>query len=241
MANKETILNVDVSNETYDSLIRQLFHRIKEKQQAFIVAVNPEKIMKAEQNPELRDLINTADYQIPDGVGVLLASKLKGGQITNRITGIDLMMEIVREAAKQEKRIFLYGAKPGVAEAAKAQLIQDYPNLQVAGVLHGYTESNEYIIDTINQSQADILFVAMGSPRQEEWIRKNQSRLHVSVFQGVGGSFDVIAGNTKRAPAWTRKLGLEWLYRLIVEPWRWKRQLVLPTFLLKVIRKRNKN
>ncbi|RYG71923.1 glycosyltransferase [Lentibacillus lipolyticus] len=240
MAKKETILNVDVSNETYDSLIQQLFNRMKENKQAFIVAVNPEKIMKADQNPDLKALINTADYQIPDGVGVLLASKLQGGSITNRITGIDLMMEIVREAAEQEKRIFLYGAKPGVAEAAKEQLVQDYPNLQVAGVMHGYHDDNEYIIETINQSQADILFVAMGSPRQEEWIRQNQSRLHVSVFQGVGGSFDVVAGNTKRAPVWSRKLGLEWLYRLIAEPWRWKRQIVLPKFLLKVLQQRTK-
>ncbi|GAA0436709.1 WecB/TagA/CpsF family glycosyltransferase [Lentibacillus halophilus] len=240
MADKETILNVDVSNETYDSLIPQLFHRIEEQQHSFIVAVNPEKIMKAEQNADLRELINAADYQIPDGIGVLLASRLQGGRITDRITGVDLMMAIIREASRQQKRIFLYGAKPGVAEEAKAQLQKDDPNVHVAGVMHGYTDDNDAVIEAINQSQADIVFVAKGSPAQEQWINDNKSRLHASVFQGVGGSFDVIAGHTKRAPAWTRKLGLEWLYRLIVEPWRWKRQIVLPRFLLHVVRKRQK-
>ncbi|WP_106498470.1 WecB/TagA/CpsF family glycosyltransferase [Lentibacillus sp. Marseille-P4043] len=238
MPNKETILGVNVSRETYDSLKQQLFTNINEKRQSFIVAVNPEKIMKAYRDPALRELINTADYQIPDGVGVLIASKLQGGSISNRITGIDLMMELVQEAVVQEKSIFLYGAKPGVAETASKELMREYPNLKLAGVMNGYVKDNAEIIDAINQSNADILFVAMGSPRQEEWIRENRTKLNVSIFQGVGGSFDVLAGNIKRAPALFRKTGLEWLYRLLAEPWRWKRQLALPKFLMKVIKEK---
>ncbi|MBM7571366.1 WecB/TagA/CpsF family glycosyltransferase [Aquibacillus albus] len=238
MANKETILGVDVSNETYDSITKQLFYNIEEKKQSFIVAVNPEKIMKASKDPQLRELINSADYQIPDGVGVLIASKLQGGSISNRITGIDLMNALIEEAEKQGKRVFLYGGKPGVAEVAAKRLKETYPNLCLAGILDGYQKDNDKIIDTINDANADLLFVAMGSPRQEEWIRANREQLNVSVFQGVGGSFDVLAGNIKRAPGIFRKFGLEWLYRLIVEPWRWKRQLALPRFLVQVITKK---
>lgn len=236
MSKKENILGINVSNETYDTLKQQLFNRMDENKQSFIVAVNPEKIMKAEQEQGLRDLINSANYQIPDGVGVLLASRLQGGSISNRITGIDLMMELVQAAAEQNKRVCLYGAKPGVAETAKKELQKQYPNLQVTGVIDGYIKDNNQIVDTINESQAEILFVAMGSPRQEEWIRENQSKLNVSVFQGVGGSFDVLAGNIKRAPGIFRRFGLEWLYRLIAEPWRFKRQMALPRFLVKVIK-----
>ncbi|WP_047984688.1 WecB/TagA/CpsF family glycosyltransferase [Ornithinibacillus californiensis] len=236
MPKKETILGVDVSNETYDSLVKQLFHYINEGKQSFIVAVNPEKIMKAKADDHLRELINSADYQIPDGVGVLIASKLKGGDIRDRITGIDLMMELVKEAANQGKSIFLYGAKPGVADKAMEELLRQFPNLKIAGVIHGYKKEQIEIIEEINNSQADILFVAMGSPRQEEWIRENRSKLNVKVLQGVGGSFDVLSGSIKRAPAGFRKFGLEWLYRLILEPSRWKRQLALPKFLIMVLK-----
>ncbi|MFC2947529.1 WecB/TagA/CpsF family glycosyltransferase [Virgibacillus sediminis] len=235
---KETILGVDVSVETYESLKSKLFSAEAEEKQSFIVAVNPEKIMKANDDPSLKELINTADYQIPDGVGVLIASKLQGGRVTDRITGIDLMIELVGEATSQGKSIFLYGAKPGVAETAKQELEKQHPGLQVAGVMDGYEQDNEKIVENINASGADLVFAALGSPKQEEWIRDNRERLNVSILQGVGGSFDVIAGNIKRAPAPFRKTGLEWLYRLIVEPWRWKRQLNLPKFLVKVWKNR---
>lgn len=236
MAEKETILGVEVSSGTYESITNRLFEGIKHNQQAFIVAVNPEKIMKAVKDESLRSLINSADYQIPDGVGILIASKLQGGKISNRITGIDLMAALLEKAARLDKKVFFYGGKPGVAEAAKNKVLENYPELKVAGILDGYIKDNDTIIDTINQADPDILFVALGSPRQEEWIRSNREKLNVSVFQGVGGSFDVLAGNINRAPAVFRKFGLEWLYRLLIEPSRWKRQLALPKFLVKVIK-----
>lgn len=232
---KESILGVDVSKETYDSLTAELFSRAKEGKKSFIVAVNPEKIIKAEQDLNLKKLINSADYQIPDGIGVLLASKLQRGQIRDRITGIDLMMRIVVESSNQEKEVFLYGGKPGVAEKAKQQLLKEYPKLKIVGVLDGYQTDDQQLIDKINKTKPTIIFVALGSPRQEEWILKNKENLNVSIFQGVGGSFDVIAGNIKRAPAFFLKFGLEWLYRLLMEPWRWKRQLAIPRFLVKVL------
>ncbi|UOQ50284.1 WecB/TagA/CpsF family glycosyltransferase [Gracilibacillus caseinilyticus] len=232
--NKETILGVQVSKETYSSITDKLFNLMGTSDQAFIVAVNPEKIMKAAEDPELKDLINAADYQIPDGIGILIASRLQKGSVRDRITGIDLMQTLVAEAEKREKKIFLYGGKPGVADKAAAQIQLDHPKINIAGTINGYEKDEEKIIETINAANPDILFVALGSPKQEEWIKANKQRLNVSVFQGVGGSFDVIAGNIKRAPKIFIKFGLEWLYRLLIEPWRIKRQLALPKFLLKV-------
>lgn len=234
---KENILGVDVSKDNYDTLIQKLFKNIEEKRKSFIVAINPEKIMKAQEDEELRNLLNSADFQIPDGIGVILASKLKGGEIRERVTGIDTMMKLCEEAAKRGKRVFLYGAKPGVADTAKKRLEEIYPGIHVAGTLNGYEKDQEVIEKTINESKADILFVALGSPAQENWIVANKDKLYPTVFQGVGGSYDVISGNIERAPEAFQKAGLEWFYRLMKEPWRIKRQLILPKFLVKAVTK----
>jgi N-acetylglucosaminyldiphosphoundecaprenol N-acetyl-beta-D-mannosaminyltransferase len=232
---KETILGVDVSTDNYDSLTSKLLKKIDNREKAFIVAINPEKIIKAQDDPALMKLLNSADFQIPDGIGVILASKFKGGQIRERVTGIDMMLKLCETAAKHQKKIFLYGGKPGRADEAKVKLEEMYPGIQISGTLHGYEKDQEVVRQTINQSQADIIFVAMGSPAQENWIIANKEALHPSVYQGVGGSFDVISGKIERAPESFQKLGLEWLYRLMKEPWRIKRQAVLPLFLIRAI------
>jgi N-acetylglucosaminyldiphosphoundecaprenol N-acetyl-beta-D-mannosaminyltransferase len=232
---KETILGVDVSTDNYDALTSKLLKKIDNREKAFIVAINPEKIIKAQDDPSLMKLLNSADFQIPDGIGVILASKFKGGQIRERVTGIDMMLKLCETAAKHQKRIFLYGGKPGRAEEAKVKLEEMYPGIQISGTLHGYEKDQQVVSQTINQSQADIIFVAMGSPAQENWIIANKDSLHPSVYQGVGGSFDVISGKIERAPESFQKLGLEWLYRLMKEPWRIKRQAVLPLFLIRAI------
>lgn len=200
-----------------------------------IVAINPEKIMKAQKSKEMKDLLNQATYPIPDGVGVIIASKLKKGQIKQRVTGIDLFLRLCERAQIEGHKVFLYGAKPGVAAEAKIRLENMYPDIKIVGTENGYESNNDKIIRSINESGADILFVAMGSPRQEEWIHANMPLLNVSVFQGVGGSFDVICGKISRAPLSFQKLGLEWLFRLMCEPSRVKRQLALPGFLLKAL------
>jgi N-acetylglucosaminyldiphosphoundecaprenol N-acetyl-beta-D-mannosaminyltransferase len=232
---KETILGVDVSTDNYDSLTSKLLKKIDNREKAFIVAINPEKIIKAQDDPSLMKLLNSADFQIPDGIGVILASKFKGGQIRERVTGIDMMLKLCETAAKHQKKIFLYGGKPGRADEAKVKLEEMYPGIQIAGTLHGYEKDQQVVREAINQSQADIIFVAMGSPAQENWIIANKETLHPSVYQGVGGSFDVISGKIERAPESFQKLGLEWLYRLMKEPWRIKRQAVLPLFLIRAI------
>jgi N-acetylglucosaminyldiphosphoundecaprenol N-acetyl-beta-D-mannosaminyltransferase len=232
---KETILGVDVSTDNYDALTAKLLKRIDNREKAFIVAINPEKIIKAQEDPSLMKLLNSADFQIPDGIGVILASKFKGGQIRERVTGIDMMLKLCETAAKHQKKIFLYGGKPGRADEAKVKLEEMYPGIQIAGTLHGYEKDQQIVRETINESQADIIFVAMGSPAQENWIVANKDMLHPSVYQGVGGSFDVISGKIERAPESFQKMGLEWLYRLMKEPWRIKRQAVLPLFLIRAV------
>ncbi|WP_010676937.1 WecB/TagA/CpsF family glycosyltransferase [Bacillus timonensis] len=233
---KEKILGVDVCVDSYEGLITKILEDIDQKRKSLIVAINPEKIMKAQEDPDLHRLLNSATYQIPDGIGVILASKLKKGSIRNRITGIDMMLKLCEAARDHHKKVFLYGAKPGVAETAKRELEAMYPGIEIVGTMDGYQKNQEVVKDAINQSQADILFVAMGSPAQENWILANMNDIFPSIFQGVGGSFDVISGNLKRAPKGFQSLGLEWLYRLLKEPWRWKRQLILPAFLVKALR-----
>jgi N-acetylglucosaminyldiphosphoundecaprenol N-acetyl-beta-D-mannosaminyltransferase len=233
---KENILGIDVCSDTYDELAVKLLQDIDEGRKSFIVAINPEKIMKAQEDRELKSLLNQATYQIPDGIGVILASKLKKGRIRERVTGIDMMLKLCKEATNNGKRIFLYGAKPGIADEAKAKLEEMFPGILIVGTLNGYEKNEEVIERTINDSGAEIVFVALGSPAQENWIIAHKEKLNPSVYQGVGGSFDVISGRLNRAPAVFQKFGLEWLYRLLKEPWRWKRQLELPRFLLRVLR-----
>lgn len=233
---KENILGIDVCSDTYDELAVNLLQDIDKGRKSFIVAINPEKIMKAQEDRELKSLLNQATYQIPDGIGVILASKLKKGRIRERVTGIDMMLKLCKEATNNGKRIFLYGAKPGIADEAKAKLEEMFPGILIVGTLNGYEKNEEVIERTINDSGAEIVFVALGSPAQENWIIAHKEKLNPSVYQGVGGSFDVISGRLNRAPAVFQKFGLEWLYRLLKEPWRWKRQLELPRFLLRVLR-----
>ncbi|MBO0588975.1 WecB/TagA/CpsF family glycosyltransferase [Sporosarcina sp. E16_8] len=231
---KETILGVEVNTENYDELIPKVFRNIEDKKKSLVVAINPEKLMKAKEDPKLKALLNRAEFQIPDGIGVIIASKLKKGSISSRITGIDMMDRIVREAARTGHAVFLYGAKPGVADKAAQQLKQTYPDLIVAGTQDGYESDTSKVIDTINKAKPDILFVAMGSPKQEQWIEQHRDNLYPTLYQGVGGSFDVLAGNVKRAPAAFQRMGAEWLYRLLKEPSRLKRQMDLPKFLFEV-------
>lgn len=233
---KETYFGVDVSPLSYEEILVDVEGRMQQGQKSTIIAVNPEKVMAAEKNEQLRDLINNSTYGIPDGVGILLASKLKKGSITSRVTGVDMMDRLLQFAAEKGYRVFLYGAKEDVVSKAKEKIEEKYPSIIISGYENGYVQDAELVVQKINEAKADLLFVAMGSPKQELWIREHMNSVSAKVFQGVGGSFDVFAGHVQRAPKAFRKLGLEWLYRLMKEPKRLKRQLALPKFLLRVIR-----
>ncbi|NLP52717.1 WecB/TagA/CpsF family glycosyltransferase [Bacillus sp. RO1] len=236
----EKILDVNVTTLNYRELITSIDALIQENGQGNIIAVNPEKIMALQKDPKLKDLINSATYTIPDGIGVILASRLNKGTVTERITGVDLFVKLLELADKKRYKIFLYGAKPEVVAKAVENIKRDYPNLIVAGYRDGYVSDQQELVEEINASGAQLMFVAMGSPKQEFWIEENKGKLSVNIFQGVGGSFDVISGTVKRAPAAFRNTGTEWLYRLLSQPSRIQRQMALPKFLLKVLGTRPK-
>ncbi|MFJ7934359.1 WecB/TagA/CpsF family glycosyltransferase [Sporosarcina sp. NPDC096371] len=237
---KESYLGVHVSPLTYEGIVGELKTRMSQDKQSTIIAVNPEKVMTAQKDPQLLELINNSTFQIADGVGILLASKLRKGQITSRVTGVDMMARNLKFAAEDKHPIYLYGAKKEVIELAAANIQRDYPGIIIAGMTDGYEQDEDALVTRIHNSGARMLFVALGSPKQELWIRRNMDRLrNVLVFQGVGGSFDVFSGTVKRAPSVFRKTGTEWLFRLMSDPKRLKRQLNLPRFLLKILSSRN--
>lgn len=197
-----------------------------------ILAVNPEKVMFARRNPELMTALSGAGLLIPDGIGVVLAARLFKGARVQRIPGADLMPEICDVCRQDGKPVFLLGGKPGVGEQAAARLTERFPGLRLAGIENGYfkPEDEEALVDRINKSGAAALFVALGSPRQEQWISTWQARLKTPLIQGVGGTLDVLSGGVKRAPRAFRAVNLEWFYRLVTQPTRLGRQLVLPHF-----------
>ena len=200
-----------------------------------IITLNAEILYKAQTDTELMRIIQKADLNTPDGSGTVWAIKQLTGQDVDRVTGIDLMTEICKQSRKNDWKVFLFGGKPGIADEAGRQLEEDY-STPIAGMLNGYfkEEDEESILERINDSDADILFVALGAPKQELWIDKYRERLNVPVGIGVGGSFDVISGQVERAPQFFQKMGLEWLWRLLKEPWRWKRMMALPKFTILV-------
>jgi N-acetylglucosaminyldiphosphoundecaprenol N-acetyl-beta-D-mannosaminyltransferase len=214
----------------YDQAVATVERTINAREQASVVAINPEKMYRAHHDDELAELLNKADIAICDGVGAKIATRFLIGRSITRITGIALFFEIIRRAAEKGWKVFLLGASRDVNGEARSVLVSKYPTLNIVGALDGYFDDSDPVIEAINKSQADIVFVAMGTPKQEIWIRDNRDRMNASILMGVGGTFDVAAGRVQWAPAIFRRSGTEWLYRLIREPRRLKRQLVLPKF-----------
>lgn len=204
-----------------------------------IITVNPEFVMAAQKNELFRRCINQAALVIADGVGIVLAARYLGLPTPERVTGIDTLPEVAKLCARKGYRLYLLGAAPGVAEIAGERLRQIAPALQIAGTYAGSPApaEEEEILERIRVSQADVLCVAYGAPAQDLWIQRNLSLLPVAVAMGVGGAFDFLAGRQVRAPQGMRRLGLEWLYRLYREPWRWRRMLALPHFAVLVVLK----
>jgi N-acetylglucosaminyldiphosphoundecaprenol N-acetyl-beta-D-mannosaminyltransferase len=205
-----------------------------------VVTLNAEIIYQTKKEIKLQNIINQANLVTADGIGTVWAARTLGYPQKERVSGIDLIHELCIMGATRGWKIYLLGAAPGVAKKAGQELKQSYPGLKVCGIWHGYfslQDENEIIAD-INSKSPDILFVALGAPKQEYWINQKRDTLKVPVCMGVGGSFDVIAGIKKRAPKVFIALNLEWLYRLLTEPSRWKRQLALPAFVLAVLKQK---
>jgi N-acetylglucosaminyldiphosphoundecaprenol N-acetyl-beta-D-mannosaminyltransferase len=209
---------------------------------AAVVAVNPEKIMRARVDPALLGSLRRASLLIPDGIGAVWGARLLADAEIGRVPGAELMPAICARAVEKGFSVFLFGAQEAVNAKAAEILPTRFPGLQIAGRRNGYVDADAMpgLIDEINQSGADVLFIALGSPRQEEWIDRYIGSLRVKAIQGVGGTFDVIAGRVQRAPAVFRRLNLEWFYRLLREPKRLWRQRVLLFFALAIIAERLK-
>lgn len=236
-ANRVNILDVPMDMIDSEQAMAVFEEKFPEPGMTMIVTPNPEIVLAAGKDESLKTLIGSADIILPDGVGLLYASRIIGHPLKERVTGIDFLMDILGYLEKNGKSVFFFGSKPGVAADAAANLQKKYPDLKVAGTRNGYFKPEEEpdIVREINESGADFLCVALGAPKQERFMDDHREELRCGGAIGVGGSLDVFSGNLKRAPEFYRKHGLEWLYRLIQEPSRYKRMMQLPVFMVKVI------
>lgn len=234
------ILGVPVDCVTMAQAVQWVETTLASDQPRSVIAVNPEKVMKANQDPELLARLQKAGLLIPDGIGVVFAVRLLGLGKIERVPGSELMPKLCELAANKGYKVFLFGANQEVISQAAQVLLQRYPGLNIVGTQHGYVKEEEMpsVITAINRSQAELLFVALGSPKQELWMTQYLPALNVKVCQGVGGTFDVIAGRVKRAPLAFRLVHLEWLYRLLSQPSRILRQTALPMFAFRVLCRR---
>lgn len=234
------ILGVRVDGATYDDLLASVDAFVASRRPHQVVTLNPEMLVAAHGDPALHAQLNAADLNVADGVGILLAARLLGRRLPGRITGSDGILFLAAHCAERGYRPYLLGAAAGVAEEAARRLVALNPGLVVAGTHAGSPrrEDEAAIVDLVRAAAPDLLFVAYGVPAEEAWIARNGDRLGVPVMMGVGGSLDFLAGVAHRAPTWVRRAGLEWLHRLVREPWRWRRQLALPRFVWLVLRRR---
>ena len=233
------VLGVAVDNIIEDEAITRITDFVTTGQPHHVVTVNPEFVMEARRNSAFRRVLAAADMATPDGFGLLLAARLRGNAFRGRVTGVALAELIAASATAQGWSLFLLGAAPGVAERAAEALQRTYPGLRIAGCYAGSPRRDEEpaIRARIIAAQPTVLLIAYGHPAQDLWIARNQPLLRVPVAIGVGGVFDYLAGETPRAPGWMRRIGLEWLYRLIRQPQRWRRILVaVPLFLWAAVR-----
>jgi N-acetylglucosaminyldiphosphoundecaprenol N-acetyl-beta-D-mannosaminyltransferase len=233
------MLGVAIDDVTEDEAIERVVGFLAAGGPHQLATVNPEFVMEARRNPAFRAALAAADLATPDGFGLLLVAKLRGMPLRGRVTGVELAERIAAEGARRGWRLFLLGAAPGVAERAAATLCGRYPQLLIAGCYAGspHPEDDAHVCALVAAAQPDVLLVAYGHPAQELWIARNQPKLHVPLALGVGGVLDYLAGVVPRAPRWVRRLGLEWLYRLVRQPWRWRRILTaVPWFLWTALR-----
>ncbi len=229
------ILGVAVSRDDFSTALETCKGYLETDTAHAIYTPNPEIIMKAYRDASYADVLNRADMVVPDGIGVVYGSKIVGKPVKERVAGYDLSCALLAHAGTLQKRVFLFGGKPGVAELAAEKMQALYPGIVIAGTTHGYHKSFDHVAAEIAESRADIVLVCLGAPKQEIWIDQNKDATGARVLIGAGGSLDVFAGTVKRAPAFFRKLNLEWFYRLLKQPSRAGRMLDLPRFGLTVL------
>ncbi|WP_183600803.1 WecB/TagA/CpsF family glycosyltransferase [Paenibacillus phyllosphaerae] len=236
------IYGIEFSKLNMKDTIRQLMQRIEKRQLTHIITGNPIMVMAALESPVFDQAMRSAELVVPDGTGVVWAASRVGHPVAERVAGYDLMHELFRLGQERGWRVFLLGSSQDVIEATAKRVSEQYPGLIIAGYRNGYfgADQDAEVVAEVHAAQADLLFVARSVDTQEPWIAKHKQALGVPIMMGVGGSFDVIAGVVKRAPKLFQRLRLEWFYRLMKQPTRAARMLVLPKFALKVMRDKEK-
>jgi N-acetylglucosaminyldiphosphoundecaprenol N-acetyl-beta-D-mannosaminyltransferase len=231
------ILGIRINKVNNKQAFDKFVELLKTDNTSTIYTPNPEIIMMAQDDQELSNALFNGDLIVPDGIGLLYASKLHKLGLTERVTGFDLMEKMIEYSNRRKLKIFLLGSKPKVAEKAAVNINKKFSNVDIVGTNDGYFDEDEgyKVLDLINEKKPDILFVALGASKQEKWIEKNKKILNTSIAMGVGGCIDVWAGEVKRAPKIFIKMNLEWLYRFIKQPSRFKRMLSIPKFICKII------
>ena len=232
-----TILDVPVVPYTMDETVTKLTQDTLKNKRNFVVTANAEIIMMAQGDKEYKTLLaETADLILPDGAGTVWAGNYLGYTIPERVAGYDLYLRLLEEAAKNNIPVYFFGGKPGIAEEAAEEGKRRWPGLKMAGCRNGYFSAEEEpeIIEGINRSGAAMLFAALGAPKQEKWLAKYRDQLKPCLLMGIGGSFDVLAGKVQRAPKWMQDAKLEWFFRLVKQPSRFRRMLALPKFVFAV-------
>lgn len=241
MTHQVDILGVKVNQITFVEAVAYIKDLVQKEGQYQIATVNPEFVVTATRDQEFQKILESVDLAVPDGVGLVMAGKILGTPLKGRVPGTDLVEELARVGEGLGWRFYLLGGRQGSGELASKLLRIRYPQIKIAGFFEGDgSESGD--IETVKivkgAGKIDILLVAYGHPKQEKWIKRNLAKTEAKVAIGVGGAFDYLSNQKKRAPGFLRQIGFEWAYRLIWEPWRLKRQLDLPKFVLLVIKKK---
>lgn len=244
-----SIFGVKIDNINFEEASSNIEAYLEGNRLRAIYTPNPEIVMKAREDKEYVDLLNRGDMVTADGIGIVYAGKLNKKPLKGRVTGYDMSIKMLEIANEKAYSLYLLGGKDGVTKIASENILKDYPNIKIAGYHHGYfqgphtgdqeTETSLNVIEDINSSKPDIIFVGLGFPKQEKWIDINRDKIYGKIAIGNGGVMDILAGNMTRAPEIWQKIGMEWLYRLIKEPSRIKRQVIIPKFLLEVIFRRD--
>ncbi|MCD2255112.1 WecB/TagA/CpsF family glycosyltransferase [Agrilactobacillus fermenti] len=225
-----TVMDVPFIKATNQEFLTQLQTDIDQKKRRFIVTANPEIVLYAKDHPEYKAIIKAADYITPDGIGIIKAAQTIHQPLPERVTGYDTMVALLEKANTQHLRVYLLGAKPEVMAAVVTKVQQQYPGIDLVGYHDGYFKEDTQILADIHDKQPQLIFVGLGYPKQENWIKQNLTQAQ-AIWMGVGGSFDVLSGMTKRAPKVFQDAHLEWFYRLLKEPTRFKRMLAIPKFM----------
>jgi len=234
---KISIRGIPFDNVTMEDALHFLLSRLTADKQTSVFTPNAEIVQACIEDASLAPIITSAELIVPDGIGVIKASRILGTPLKEKVAGVVLGERLAAALSQEEYRnhtLFLLGGKPGVAKTAAEKLLEKYPGLSIAGYHDGYFDKNgienDRVLEEIRKSGADVLYVCLGAPAQEKWIAANRDKLPVVLFLGLGGSVDIYAGTAKRAPRLFVSLGLEWFWRLLKEPWRFKRMMKLPKF-----------